>query len=111
MKLAIKSSKTYTRGPTLNPFENTVKNKGSIFNLQCKRFSFSGKTQECNYFRNNFIYINAIKIRSFISMGGVLGNETLIDRLLVSSALSPTNSILIEHYGLFANVVSKRWFR
>lgn len=57
MKLAIKSSKTYTRGPTLNPFENTVQKEGSIFNLQCKRFLFSGKSQECNHFRNNFIYI------------------------------------------------------
>ena len=42
-------------------------------------------------------------------MGGELGNETYIDLLLVLSALSPPNLILIENDSFHTNLVSKSW--
>ena len=42
-------------------------------------------------------------------MGGELGNETHIDLLLVSSALSPPNFILIENDNIYTIIVSKSW--
>ena len=42
-------------------------------------------------------------------MGGELGNETHIDLLLVSSALSPPNFILIENDNFNTNLASKSW--
>ena len=42
-------------------------------------------------------------------MSGELGNETYIDLLLVSPALSPPNFILIENDSFHTNLVSKSW--
>ena len=42
-------------------------------------------------------------------MGGELGNETYIDPLLVSSALSPPKLILIKNDNIYTNLVSKSW--
>ena len=42
-------------------------------------------------------------------MGGELGNETYIDPLLVSSALSQPHLILIENDYIHTNLVSKSW--
>ena len=42
-------------------------------------------------------------------MGGELGNETCIDLLLVSSALSPPNFISIENDNFYRNLVTKSW--
>ena len=42
-------------------------------------------------------------------MGGELGNETYIDLLLVSSARSPPNFILIENDNYYTHLLSKSW--